>query len=100
MELYRQTIIGDALTFGESQYEGEYIAKWRGLTVATAAKVSQGLYAGQFAVTEWHPDQESTYSPYYAKNLDAAWRTIKAYCRDEFDEALREMQGRGGGMHR
>ena len=97
---YRQTIIGDTLTWEESQYEGEYIAKWRGLTVATAAKVSQGLYAGQYAVTEWHPDQESTYSPDYVSSLDAAWRHIKAYCRGDFDDALREMQGRGGGLHR
>lgn len=97
---YRQTIIGDTLTLEESQYKGEYIAKWRGLTVATAAKVSQGLYAGQYAVTEWHPDQESTYSPDYVSSLDAAWRHIKAYCRGDFDDALREMQGRGGGLHR
>lgn len=96
---YQDRIIGDTLTLKESQYEGEYIAKWRGLTVATAAKVSQGLYAGQFAVTEWHPDQESTTSPYYAKNLDAAWREIKAYCRGDFDDALREIEGKTRGFH-
>lgn len=97
---YRDNIIGDTLTFGESQFEDEYIAKWRGLTVATAAKVSQGLYAGQYAVTEWHPDQESTASPYYAKTLDAAWREIKAYCRGDFDDELREMNGQSRGFHR
>lgn len=89
---YRESIVGDYLILEESQYEGEYIAKWRGLTVATIAQESQGLYAGQFAVTEWHPDQESTASPYYAKTLDAAWRHIKNYCLFDFEEELSEME--------
>ena len=89
---YRESIVGGYLILGESQYEGAYIAKWRGLTVATIAQESQGLYAGQFAVTEWHPDQESTASPYYAKTLDAAWRHIKNYCLFDFEEELSEME--------
>ena len=32
---YKESIVGDLLTLEESQYEGEYIAKWRELTVAT-----------------------------------------------------------------
>ena len=101
---YRESIVGDYLTLEESQYEGEYIAKWRGLTVATVAQEIQGLYAGQFAVTEWHPDQESTASPYYARTLDAAWRHIKNYCLFDFEEELRmeeeKEQTRHRGFHR
>ena len=101
---YRESIVGDYLTLEESQYEGEYIAKWRGLTVATVAQEFQGLYAGQFAVTEWHPDQESTASPYYARTLDAAWRHIKNYCLFDFEEELRmeeeKEQTRHRGFHR
>ena len=97
---YRETIVGDYLTLEESHYQGEYIAKWRGLTVATVAQESQGLYAGQYAITEWHPDQESTSSPCYANNLDAAWRHIKNYCRGDFEDALREVNGQSMGMHR
>ena len=52
---YSEKIVGDRLTLEESQYEGEYIAKWRGLTVATVTSESKG----KFAITEWHPDQES-----------------------------------------
>ena len=86
---YSEKIVGDILTLEESQYDGEYIAKWRGLTVATAEK----LATGQYAITEWHPDQESTSTPYYANNLDSAWRHIKNYCRGDFEEELREMSG-------
>lgn len=89
---YRESIVGDYLTLKESQYEGEYIARWRGLTVATIAQESQGLYAGQYAITEGGADQESTASPYYAKTLDAAWRHIKNYCLFDFKEELSEIE--------
>ena len=86
---YSEKIVGDILTLEESHYMGEYIAKWRGLTVATVTSESKG----QFAITEWHPDQESTSTPYYANSLDAAWRHIKNYCRGDFENELREMSG-------
>ena len=86
---YEENIIGDRLTLEESQYHNEYIAKWRGVTVATVEK----LATGQYAITEWHPDQESTSTPYYANNLDSAWRHIKNYCRGDFEEELSGMEG-------
>ena len=86
---YEENIIGDRLTLEESHYKGEYIAKWRGLTVATAEKLANG----QFAITEWGADQVSTSTPYYANSLDAVWRHIKNYCRGDFDDELREMSG-------
>ena len=82
---YSEKIVGDLLTLEESHYKGEYIAKWRGLTVATITSESKG----QYAITEWHPDQVSTSTPYYANSLDAAWRQIKNYCRGDFEEELR-----------
>lgn len=96
---YEENIIGDILTLEESQYEGEYIAKWRGLTVATAAKETEGIYAGQYAITEWSADQQSTSTPDYANNLDAVWRHVKNYCRGDFEEDLRKMEG-SRGFHR
>lgn len=92
---YEENIIGDRLTLEESHYKGEHIAKWRGLTVATVTSESNG----QFAITEWGADQESTSTPYYVNNLDAVWRHIKNYCRGDFDDELREMSG-GKGLHR
>ena len=89
---YSEKIIGDRLTLEESHYKGEYIAKWRGLTVATVEKLANG----QFAITEWSADQESTSTPYYANSLDAAWRQIKNYCRGDFEEELRG----GKSLHR
>ena len=86
---YSEKIVGDRLTLEESQYEGEYSAKWRGLTVATITSESKG----QFAITEWHPDQVSTSLPYYSKSFDSAWRQITNYCRGDFEEQLREMSG-------
>ena len=86
---YSEKIMGDTLSFTDTQYHNEYIAKWRGLTVATVTSESKG----QFAITEWHPDQESTSTPYYANSLDAAWRHIKNYCRGDFEDELREMEG-------
>ena len=39
----KETIIGDVLTFEEHpEYKGEYVAKWRGYTVATAAVKDNG----------------------------------------------------------
>ena len=86
---YSEKIMGDTLSFTDTQYHNEYIAKWRGLTVATAEK----LATGQYAITEWGADQESTSTPWYANNLDAAWRHIKNYCRGDFEEELRGMEG-------
>lgn len=92
----KETIIGDVLTFEEHPtYKGEYVAKWRGYTVATAA-VQQN---GRVEITEWHPDGEST-SYTSAANLDAAWRHIKEYTRSTFDDELKEYLGQGKGFHR
>ena len=96
---YEENIIGDRLTLEESQYQGEYIAKWRGLTVATVATESNGIYAGQFSITEWSADQQSTSTPDYANNLDSVWRHVKNYCRGDFEEELRKMEG-SRGFHR
>lgn len=87
---YSEKIMGDTLSFTDTQYHNEYIAKWRGLTVATVEKLANGQ---QYAITEWGTDQESTSTPCYANNLDAAWRHIKNYCRGDFEEELREMSG-------
>ena len=83
---YEENIIGDRLTLEESQYHNEYIAKWRELTVATVEKLATGQ---QYAIIEWGADQESTSTPYYVNNLEAAWRHIKNYCRGDFEEELR-----------
>lgn len=81
----KDTIIGDVLEFVEHpEYKGEYIAKWRGYTVATAAVKDNG----RVEITEYHPDQESTrYSS--AASLDAAWRHIKNYTITDFDDELK-----------
>lgn len=92
----KETIIGDILTFQEHPtYKGEYVAKWRGYTVATAAVQENG----RVDITEWHPDQEST-SYTSAANLDAAWRHIKNYTLMDFDNELREHLGVHGGLRR
>lgn len=92
----KETIIGDTLTFEEHpDYKGEYVAKWRGYTVATAA-VQQN---GRVEITEWHPDGEST-SYTSASNLDAAWRHIKNYTLTDFDDELRESLAPGQGLRR
>ena len=93
---YSEKIMGDTLSFTDTQYHNEYIAKWRGLTVATVEKLANG----QYAITEWGTDQESTSSPCYANNLDAAWRHIKNYCRGDFEDELREKNGQSMGIHR
>ena len=54
---YSEKIMGDTLSFTDTQYHNEYIAKWRGLTVATVEKLANGQ---QYAITEWGADQEST----------------------------------------
>ena len=86
---YSEKIVGDRLTLEESQYEGEYIAKWRGLTIATVTRESKN----QFAITEWGVDQKSTSTPYFVNSLDAVWRHIKNYCRGDFEDEFREMSG-------
>lgn len=92
----KDTIIGDVLEFVEHpEYKGEYIAKWRGYTVATAAVKDNG----RVEITEYHPDQESTrYSS--AASLDAAWRRIKNYTLTDFDDELKEYLGVSGGVRR
>ena len=90
----KDTIIGDILEFVEHpEYKGEYIAKWRGYTIATAAVKDNG----RVEITEYHPDQESTrYSS--AASLDAAWRRIKNYTLTDFDDELKEYLGVSGGV--
>lgn len=81
----KDTIIGDVLEFVEHpEYKGEYIAKWRGYTVATAAVQENG----RVEITEWHPDGEST-SYTSAANINAAWRHIKNYTITDFDDELK-----------
>lgn len=92
----KETIIGDVLNFQEHpEYKGEWVATWRGYTVATASVKDNGTVE----ITEWHPDQEST-SYTSASSLDAAWRQIKNYTLTDFDDELKEMLGAGKGMHR
>lgn len=81
----KETIIGDVLTFQEHPtYKDEWIAKWRGYTVATAVVKDNGTVD----VTEWHPDRVSTrYSS--AASLQAAWRQIKNYTLTTFDDELK-----------
>lgn len=81
----KETIIGDILTFQEHpEYKGEYVATWRGYTVATASIKDNG----RIDITEFHPDQESTRQT-EAKSLDAAWRHIKNYTITDFDDELK-----------
>ena len=87
---YSEKIMGDTLSFTDTQYHNEYIAKWRGLTIATVEKLDNGQ---QYAITKWGEEQESTKTHYYVNSLDASWRHIKNYCRGDFEEELRGMEG-------
>lgn len=98
--MYRESIASETLTLQGTDYEGEYIAKWRGLTVCTASMVKDGLYAGQYAITDWGVDQESTSSPDYAQTLDRVWDHAKAYCKGEFRDEWRESQKQSRGRRR
>lgn len=81
----KEKIIGDVLTFEEHpEYKNEWVAKWRGYTVATAF-VQQN---GRVDITEWHPDGEST-SYTSSANINAAWRHIKNYTLTDFDNELK-----------
>ena len=92
----KEKIIGDILEFVEHpEYKGEWVAKWRGYTVATAAVQENG----RVEITEWHPDGEST-SYTSAANLDSAWRHIKNYTLTDFDDELREYLAPGQGFKR
>lgn len=92
----KDTIIGDVLTMEEHpEYKGEWVAKWRGYTVATAAVQENG----RIEITEWHPDQEST-SYTSAANIEAAWRHVKNYTLTDFDDELKEYLGISGGVRR
>lgn len=85
----QETIFGDVLTFDEHpEYKGEYIAKWRGYTVAVAAVQDSGWVE----ITEFHPDQESTRCCSVA-DLNKAWQNIKVYTLTTFDEELKKMRG-------
>ena len=87
----KETIIGDILAFEEHpEYKNEYVAKWRGYTVATAAVQENG----RVDITEFHPDQESTRQT-EAKSLDAAWRHIKNYTLTDFDDELKSQISSG-----
>lgn len=90
----KDTIIGDILEFVEHpEYKDEWVATWRGYTVATASIKDNG----RVEITEYHPDQESTrYSS--AANLNAAWRHIKNYTLTDFDDELREHLAPGQGF--
>lgn len=92
----KETIIGDILTMEEHpEYKNEWVAMWRGYTVATADVKDNGTVD----ITEWHPDQEST-SYTSAANINAAWRHIKNYTITTFDDELKEMLGAVKGLHR
>ena len=92
----KDTIIGDILEFVEHpEYKGEYIAKWRGYTIATAAVKDNGTVD----ITEWHPDGEST-SYTSAANINAAWRRIKNYTLTDFDDELRNYLAPGQSFRR
>lgn len=80
----KETIIGDVLTFEEHpEYKNEWVAKWRGYVVATAAIKANG----HVDITEWNPDQVSArYTS--ASNLNAAWRHIKNYTLTDFEDEL------------
>lgn len=81
----KDTIIGDVLTFQEHpEYKNEWVAKWRGYTVATASVQENG----RVEITEWHPDGEST-NYISAANINAAWRHIKNYTITDFDDELK-----------
>ena len=92
----KETIIGDTLVFEEHpEYKNEWVATWRGYTVAAATIKDNG----RVEITEYHPDQESTrYSS--ASNINAAWRHIKNYTLTDFDDALREHLAAGQGFRR
>lgn len=94
--MFEQIMNGDTLTLEESQHwEGEYVASWRNLRVAYVAKCKDG-----YEVIECHPDQESTYTPYTVRSMNEAWMRIKGYCRWEFYDELRELNGQHRGWHR
>ena len=92
----KESIIGDILTFQEHpEYKNEYVATWRGYTVATASVQENGWVD----ITEWHPDQVSTcYTS--ASSLQAAWRHIKNYTITDFDDELRKYLAPGRGFRR
>ena len=92
----KETIIGDILVFEEHpEYKSEWVATWRGYTVATASVKENG----RVEITEWHPDGEST-SYTSAVNINAAWRHIKNYTLTDFDDELREYLAPGQGFKR
>lgn len=92
----KESIIGDILEFKEHpEYKNEYVATWRGYTVATASVQENG----RVEITEWHPDGEST-NYISAANINAAWRHIKNYTITDFDDELREYLAPGQGFKR
>ena len=92
----KESIIGDILEFKEHpEYKGEWVATWRGYTVATATVQENGWVD----ITEWHPDGEST-SYISATSLNAAWRHIKNYTLTDFDDELTKYVAPGRGFRR
>lgn len=92
----KEIIIGDVLEFNETlEYEGEWVATWRGYIVATAT-VNEN---GSVDIAEWHPDQESTRQS-HARNINEAWAQIQQYTLHDFDDELKEFLRQEEGMRR
>lgn len=97
MVVRKETIIGDDLTLEKHpEYEGEYVARWRGYMVATVAKTDDEKYN----ITEWHPDGESTLGWSQASSLGEAWRSIQGYTLITFDDTLKDFLGLSHGLSR
>lgn len=82
--VFVEDFIGNSLTFRESlNLEGEYIAEWRGLTVAIVQKRSEDLYGtpGHYVLFE---QGGGTPTPRLYKTLYDCWCHITKYCRGAF----------------
>ena len=87
-------LVGDTITFKEhEEYKDEWVATWRGYTVASARIKKDG----SVDITEWHPDQES-HSYDHASSLQEAWRRIYSYAWGEFEPELKQHLGQGRGF--
>lgn len=104
---YNELIEGELLTFEESQYKGEYVAKWQGYTVAVVSDRENSLYP--LDVLYKHPDGVSDHGQEGCSSLDEAWRKIKHHTATTFSEDLEELeeeedieeeQHRSRGLHR
>lgn len=95
MDPLRTTIIGDELVLQDSKYPGEFIATWRGMTVATVAAVPGGDGTDHYRVTFDHPDGESDFGQETFSALWRAWHAIQHHTWADFSEALGESRGLG-----